>query len=66
MTDILECLRAETRTAHEAIERDLAWETRVATRDGYRALLARFWGFHAELEPALADALADDAFFDPR
>lgn len=66
MSDILERLRAETKDAHEAIERDLAWETRVATRDGYRALLARFWGFHADLEPGLAAILHDDAFLDPR
>jgi heme oxygenase (biliverdin-IX-beta and delta-forming) len=66
VSDILERLRAGTQAAHEAIERDLAWETRVATRDGYRALLARFWGFHAALEPALAAALHDDAFLDPR
>ncbi|MGE7416083.1 biliverdin-producing heme oxygenase [Methylobacterium tarhaniae] len=66
MSDILERLRAETREAHEAIERDLAWENRVATLAGYRVLLARFWGFHAVLEPALAAALGDDAFFEPR
>ncbi|TGD92877.1 biliverdin-producing heme oxygenase [Methylobacterium nonmethylotrophicum] len=66
MSDILERLRAETREAHEAIERDLAWETRVATLDGYRALLARFRGFHAVLEPALAGMLDDEAFFGPR
>lgn len=66
MSDILQRLRIETKDAHEAIERDLAWETRVATRDGYRALLARFWGFHAAIEPALATALRDDAFLDPR
>ncbi|MGX7704986.1 biliverdin-producing heme oxygenase [Methylobacterium sp. Gmos1] len=66
MSDILERLRAGTQAAHEAIERDLAWETRVATREGYRALLARFWGFHAALEPALATVLHDDAFLDPR
>ncbi|AWB23947.1 biliverdin-producing heme oxygenase [Methylobacterium currus] len=66
MSDILERLRAETRAAHDAIERDLAWETRVATRDGYRALLARFWGFHAALEPALGGKLDEPAFFDPR
>ncbi|WP_288582855.1 biliverdin-producing heme oxygenase [uncultured Methylobacterium sp.] len=64
--DILARLRAETREAHEAIERDLAWETRVSTREGYRGLLARFWGFHAAWEPALAEVLADDAFFGPR
>ncbi|NGM38289.1 biliverdin-producing heme oxygenase [Methylobacterium sp. DB0501] len=66
VTDILERLRAETREAHEAIERDLAWESRVTTRDGYRALLARFWGLHVVLEPALADVLDDPTFFDPR
>ncbi|MCF4129239.1 biliverdin-producing heme oxygenase [Methylobacterium sp. SyP6R] len=66
MSDILERLRAETRPAHEAIERDLAWETRVATLAEYRALLARFWGFHAVLEPALAASLDDAPFFDPR
>ncbi|MGF3025636.1 biliverdin-producing heme oxygenase [Methylobacterium aquaticum] len=66
MSDILERLRAETKAAHEAIERDLAWETRIASLAGYRALLARFWGFHAVLEPALAASLDDAAFFDPR
>ncbi len=66
MSDILERLRAETRAAHEAIEHDLAWETRVATRVGYRALLARFWGFHAVLEPALGETLDEPAFFEPR
>jgi len=66
LSEILERLRVETREAHEAIERDLAWETRVATHDGYRTLLARFWGFHVVLEPALADVLQDPTFFDPR
>lgn len=66
MSDILERLRAETRPAHEAIERDLAWESRVATLADYRGLLARFWGFHAVLEPALAASLDEPTFFDPR
>jgi heme oxygenase len=66
VSDILERLRAGTRAAHEAIERDLAWEARVASHGGYRALLARFWGFHAVLEPALARALGDEAFLGPR
>ncbi|MEH3144457.1 MAG: biliverdin-producing heme oxygenase [Methylobacterium frigidaeris] len=66
MSVILARLRAETRDAHEAIERDLAWESRVATRTGYRSLLERFFGFHAVFEPAVAAALADDALFEPR
>ncbi|GJD53957.1 hypothetical protein OPKNFCMD_6737 [Methylobacterium crusticola] len=66
MSAILARLRDETREAHARIERDLDWERRIATRAGYRALLARFWGFHAAWEPALARALHDEAFLAPR
>ena len=63
---MLERLRAETRDAHAAIERSLDWRRRTATRAGYQALLARFYGFHATWEPAAAGVLPDAAFFDPR
>lgn len=59
-------LRAATAAAHEGLERDLDWETRVATLPGYRDLLARFRGFHAAYEPAIGTGLGDGAFFDPR
>lgn len=59
-------LREETATAHHALEHDLAWEERVAGLDSYRALLERFRGFHAMIEPEIGRALADDAFFAPR
>ncbi|MDR7036324.1 heme oxygenase [Methylobacterium sp. BE186] len=59
-------LRAETAAAHEALERDLDWEARVATLPGYRNLLARFHGFHAAYEPAIAEALGDPGFLDER
>ena len=59
-------LRAATAEAHEALERDLGWQGRVATLPGYRALLARLRGFHAAYEPAIAAGLADAAFFEPR
>ncbi|WP_342151152.1 biliverdin-producing heme oxygenase [Methylorubrum sp. SB2] len=59
-------LRVATAEAHEALERDLDWQERVATLPGYRALLARLRGFHAAYEPAIAVALADEAFFAPR
>jgi len=59
-------LREATQVAHEALERDLDWEARVATLPGYRDLLVRLRGFHAAYEPAIATALADAAFFDPR
>lgn len=59
-------LRAATAPAHHALESDLAWERRIATRGGYLGLLARLRGFHAAYEPAIGRTLADDAFFDPR
>lgn len=63
---VLQRLREETREEHEAVERDLDWEWHVAERGRYRALLARFHGFHAALEPRIAAALEEAAFFDPR
>lgn len=63
---ILDRLRAATRLAHEAVERELDWERRVESLDGYRDLLARLYGFHAVWEPAAAALLADHAFFEPR
>ncbi|MGU3540624.1 biliverdin-producing heme oxygenase [Methylobacterium sp. A54F] len=61
-----ERLRAATAPAHAALERDLDWRARVATRAGYRALLARLYGFHAVYEPAIDAGLADEPFFGPR
>lgn len=57
-----ERLRAATREAHVALEDGLDWRNRVATREGYRGLLARLHGLHAAYEPAIAAALGDDAF----
>ncbi len=59
-------LRTATASAHEALERDLGWEARVATLTGYRDLLGRLHGFHATWEPAIGTALGDGAFFDDR
>lgn len=60
-------LREGTRDLHDAVERGLDWERRVATRAGYRDLLARWYGFHATFEPAAASAFAgEEAFFGPR
>lgn len=59
-------LRDATAASHEALERDLDWQARVATRDGYRSLLEAFHGFHAVYEPAIGEALTDEAFFGPR
>ena len=61
-----EALRADTAAAHASLERDLDWEARVGTREGYRGLLARLYGFHAAYEPAIGAALGDEAFLSPR
>lgn len=63
---ILDRLREATRPMHEAVERELDWERRVETIDGYRSLLARLYGFHAAWEPEAAALIADEAFFGPR
>ena len=65
-SSLLHRLRTETRDEHDAIERDLDWERRVADRAGYRDMLARLHGFHLAWEPAVAAALGDPGFFEPR
>ncbi|GJE53837.1 MULTISPECIES: biliverdin-producing heme oxygenase [Methylobacterium] len=59
-------LRAATAGAHQALERDLDWEARTATLQGYRDLLALMRGFHAGFEPAIGRMLDDEDFFGPR
>lgn len=44
---LLDRLKAETRPAHDHVEKALDLEHRIATRDGYRDLLIRFYGFHS-------------------
>lgn len=63
---ILQRLRDETRPAHETIERELEALRMHACLDGFRLLVARFFGFYAVWEPQVAATLADEAFFGPR
>lgn len=63
---VLDRLRAETRAAHDALERSLDPERRMRTPAAYRSLLALFHGFHASWEPAVAAALGHAAFLGPR
>lgn len=63
---ILERLRSETASLHAAVEREAGLVDRALTRERYRLLLARLYAFHAALEPAIARALDDPAFFEPR
>jgi heme oxygenase len=50
---LIERLRIETRELHDGLERDLDWRCRMGTVEGYRGLLARWWGFHAVFEPII-------------
>lgn len=60
-----ERLREETRDRHEDLEHRLDWRRRMATREGYLALLTRWWGFHRVFEPAIA-ASFEPALAQPR
>lgn len=59
-------LRAETRTAHDAIEAAVGFEARVANRAAYRRWLERLYGFHRVWEPLVAEALDEPSFLTPR
>ncbi len=50
-------LRADTRPAHDALDRALNLDELTASPERYRELLARMYGFHAPLEPRLQRAL---------
>jgi heme oxygenase len=63
---ILQRLREETRPAHDRIERDLESLRAHTCIAHYRLLVARFFGFYADWEPAIAATLADEHFFAPR
>lgn len=63
---VLDRLKRETLPAHEKIERVVDLEARIASRESYQDLLARFYGFHAVWEREAEAILADPAFFDAR
>ncbi len=48
-----EALRAETRPQHESIEGAIRVSERAATLEGYKLLLARFYGYYAPIERCL-------------
>jgi heme oxygenase len=59
---ISERLKRETAAAHRRTEEIVNIEMRVASVASYRALLARFYGFHAVWEPQLATILGAEVF----
>ncbi|MGE0744700.1 MAG: biliverdin-producing heme oxygenase [Rhodospirillales bacterium] len=66
VTSIREQLKRATAPVHARLERDLGLAGEGLSRPRYIFLLARFYGFHAAWEPAMARVLADDAFWAPR
>ncbi|MCG7393760.1 biliverdin-producing heme oxygenase [Microvirga sp. ACRRW] len=63
---LLERLKIETRPAHDRIELAMDLDRRIASRDGYRNLLIRFYGFHSAWERAASGIAPDKAFFESR
>ncbi|HYF66141.1 MAG TPA: biliverdin-producing heme oxygenase [Herpetosiphonaceae bacterium] len=50
---ILQEIKDATRAEHQALEATVDILGRLGSLEDYRALLARFWGFYAPLEPLL-------------
>jgi heme oxygenase len=63
---LLDRLKAETRDAHDRIERDLGLTRADLSLEAYGTLLTRMHGFFSTWEPAVAAALDEPAFFEPR
>jgi len=63
---LLERLKVETRPAHDRIEAAMEIDRRIASRDEYRSLLIRFYGFHSAWEKAAGAMAPDRAFFESR
>ncbi len=63
---ILARLQTETRAAHDRIEAAMDLDRRIASRDAYRSLLIRFYGFHKAWEEEAARRAPDRDFFERR
>jgi len=63
---LLDRLRAETRQAHDHIERVVDLKARASSLTAYRQLLARFYGFHAVWEAEARAIIADPDLLEGR
>jgi heme oxygenase len=63
---LLERLKIETRPAHDRIEKAMDLDRRIASREAYRELLIRLYGFHRAWESKAASLAPDPAFFQGR
>jgi heme oxygenase len=64
--DVLQRLKIETAPAHSRIEAALDLESMARSREAYRAVLARFYGFHKVWEPAAEQASHEPEFLAAR
>ncbi len=60
---LLERLKLETRPAHDRIEAAMDIGRRIASPEGYRNMLIRFYGFHSAWEEAAGAVAPDPVFF---
>jgi heme oxygenase len=63
---LLERLKIETRDTHDRIEAAIDLDRRIASREAYRDLLIRFYGFHKAWEGEAAERAPDRDFFQSR
>ncbi len=63
---LLKRLKVETGPAHDRIEAAMDLDRRIASRDEYRNLLVRFYGFHSAWERSASAVAPDRAFFEKR
>ncbi|HZB61212.1 MAG TPA: biliverdin-producing heme oxygenase [Microvirga sp.] len=63
---LLERLRIETRPAHDRIEKAVDFQRRTSSREAYRNLLCRFYGFHRAWEEDAAPLAPDRTSFQRR
>jgi heme oxygenase len=61
--NLLERLKAETRSAHDRLEASIDLNRRITSRDAYANLLIRFYGFHSAWEKVAAPLAPDRSFF---
>ena len=57
---ILQRLKDETRSAHQATEQQLDLLNRMLTKDEYSRLLGRFWGFYTPIETKISQVVGMD------
>jgi heme oxygenase len=63
---VMDALRRATAAEHDRLEAEVDIKAAIADPLRMRALLGRFWGFHAVWQPAVERLIADPHFTTPR